>query len=354
MKLYNSIISFAVALGAIFSLSACSDDSKDGYSLNTSYDIPEISSILPKEGFPSAIVTIKGKNFGDEQRFEDRIGRVYFGGVEASEIVSWSDTEIQVRVPKGGNTGEISVWVWKNHTDSSEEFTCIPGVEITSINPSPAFPGGDIVIEGKNYEKFIDKGLKASDIKVLFPSDFGTVESVASEFTSTSITVKVPTNAKGGVITLVMGDLQILEGPELALKGDMKFDFMSYLEKGGTVSVSESCIDSTKQDGYVIYEFEAPATGLFEAYISWGSPKDGTSVNITIGDDLNTLRDGCDDQYTINTPNTGGWGNTEKITFGPYSLTEGNKYYLRISFFTSDTSWCGNVYELGLSLAAND
>lgn len=64
------------------------------------------------------------------------MGRVYFGGVEATDYESWSDNdEIKSTSTAEGITGIITLWVWKNHTETTDEFICVPGAEITSINP---------------------------------------------------------------------------------------------------------------------------------------------------------------------------------------------------------------------------
>lgn len=66
----------------------------------------EITVTSPTFGLEGSLVTILGKNFGTTQSDI----KVTFGGVNA-EVVSVSNTKIEVKVPKGGITGLIKVYV---------------------------------------------------------------------------------------------------------------------------------------------------------------------------------------------------------------------------------------------------
>ena len=90
-KLFNSIMICVLLLSSTFIGTACSDDDKNG---TNKYPVPVISEFSPNEGLPTSVVTIKGANFGTERT--ERVGRVYFGGVEATDYESWSDNEIKV------------------------------------------------------------------------------------------------------------------------------------------------------------------------------------------------------------------------------------------------------------------
>lgn len=66
----------------------------------------EIINISPGFGLEGSLVTILGKNFGTVSSDI----RVTFGGVNA-ELVSTTDTKIEAKVPVGGLTGTIKVYV---------------------------------------------------------------------------------------------------------------------------------------------------------------------------------------------------------------------------------------------------
>ncbi len=350
MTMCALLLSFAL-VGA-----ACSEDEE----VLMKYPAPTISEFSPNEGLPSSIVTIKGTEFGAERT--ERIGRVYFGGVEATEYVSWSNNEIQVRVPASGVTGNITLWVWKNHTETTESFTCVPGAKITEIAPTTTFPGSTIVISGNNFAYFIEKGVTAADVVVSFQAEEGTTTAVATGFTENQIMVEVPADARGGKISVALGDLQTVEGPELTLVGDMfinLLDFIAVKDVNGKVEtnekemVKESVIENTKNGSYVIYEITAPATGLFEPYLLAGTAKDGSYLNVDMGIDLNELKN-----RSVNTALTqdfkkGSWADRNKYVYGPFLLREGNTYYLKLTFLQDGTTWVGNVHEIGMSLASD-
>ena len=348
MKTIKEILACMLLLLISFIGVSCSDNE----TIEGKYPAPTITGFSPAEGLPTQVVTITGSEFGSERT--ERIGRVYFGGVEATDYVSWSDNEIKVRVPEGGKTGPIGLWVWKNNTATNDEFTCIPGAEITSVNPSPTFPGAKIEISGKNFQYFIDKGLTAQDVIVTFCAEDGTVEAVADALTANSVTVTVPMEAKGGAISVAFGDYQKIGGPELPLIGDMNLPLMSYLEKSGTITIEEGGMGSTKNGAYVIYQFDAPATGLFDVSLMTGTTKDGSSLNVNIGDNLNALKTGAlNENLTHKMKKTGSWATNWKDQWGAFYLEEGKTYYLKITFLQEGTTWVGNVGEIGLTLSAD-
>lgn len=348
MKTIKEILACMLLLLISFIGVSCSDSD----TIEAKYPAPTISGFSPAEGLPTQVVTITGSEFGSERT--ERIGRVYFGGVEATDYVSWSDNEIKVRVPEGGKTGPIGLWVWKNSTETSDEFTCVPGAEITSVNPCPTFPGSQIVINGKNFQYFIDKGLTAKDVTVEFCSEEGTKKVVADALTANSVTVTVPMDAKGGGISVSFGDFQKVNGPEIQLVGDLKLSLMDYLEKSGTITIEESGIGSTKNGAYVIYQFDAPATGLFDVSLMTGTAKDGSSLNVNIGDNLNALKTGAlNEKLTHEMKKTGSWATNWKDQWGAFYLEEGKTYYLKITFLQKGSSWVGNIADVGLSISAN-
>ena len=354
----NGVLSLFVMLHCI----ACSDDNEVG---TGKYPVPTIEEFYPTEGLPSSVVTIKGTNFGNERT--ERVGRVYFGGVEATEYVSWSDTELKVRVPNAGVSGNITLWVWKNHTDSNEKFTCVPGAVIQSLSPEISFPGSTITITGKNFGYFLEKGLTAANVEVLFQAEEGTTSVRATSFTEKEIMAEIPADARGGIVTVKFGDLQIVDGPSLTLVGDMLIDMMTFeaiYDAHNKVATNEmnmisvwddgvAHIENTKSGSYAIWKVTAPATGLFEPYVLAGTPKDGSYLNIDMGTDLIDLKNKMVDQSLTKVFIKGNWNDKTKHTFGPFLLREGNTYYLKLTFLQDGTTWVGNAHELGMNLAAD-
>lgn len=343
MKKIYCIITLLALVGLVSVCSSCSESEDE-----LKYPEPTITSFSPSEGLPTSVVTITGTNFGNTRT--ERVGRVYFGGVEATDYVSYSDNEIKVRVPDNAESGPIAVWVWKNHVESDGDFTFIPGAEIKSITPTVAFPGSEITMEGINFKNFLDMPLL--DIVVSFQGAEGNVTANPTSLTENELKVVVPLKAKSGAITVAFGDSQIVAGPELTLVGDYTFTLTDYLKKSGTISIDEYGVGSTKKGAYVIYQFTAPATGLFDAVTQTATTKSGSYLNVNIGDDLNTLKTAAlNSKVTQTMPNTGSWTKDEQLTFGSFYLEEGKTYYLKVTFLQDGSTWVGNLHGLKITLS---
>lgn len=220
MKIYHALMTWLVLALAAMTVASCSDDDDEAA---MRYPAPTITGFSPSEGLPTRIVTITGTEFGSSRT--ERIGRVYFGGVEATEYVSWSDNEIQVRVPEGGETGPITLWVWKNHTETAEAFTCLDGARITEVSSDFVSTGEEFRAYGENFSYFIEQGLTIDDITVTFAAAEGTVEGTVTAFTEEYLDILVPSGARGGTFTVQFGDLQIVTGPSINISGYFNYYF---------------------------------------------------------------------------------------------------------------------------------
>lgn len=114
MKSLKMMSLFAILLLVPFLFNACNDTT------STTSEAPQITSLSPTSGSVGTVVTIRGTGFGlgtDE-------GTVKFGTVEVSgkvgqsgsDYVTWSDTEIKVKVPANAVPGANSVTVYNGST----------------------------------------------------------------------------------------------------------------------------------------------------------------------------------------------------------------------------------------------
>jgi hypothetical protein len=106
---------------------------------------PEIISVEPLEGKAGDTVTILGLNFGDHKG----LSMVEFGGspVTEGDVVSWSGTNIQVKVPAMAKSGEVRVIVGNSSTvlpddQSVGEFEVLPG-RIIHVSANEGSERGD-------------------------------------------------------------------------------------------------------------------------------------------------------------------------------------------------------------------
>jgi uncharacterized protein (TIGR02145 family) len=149
-----------------------------------------ITSITPTVGQIGDEIIITGLLFGSAQG----TSIVSFNGTNVSEYLSWSDSQIKVKVPSGATSGKLTVTV--NGKKSNElDFTVLEPnqPQINKINPTNTGIGSFVSISGLNFGNPQGTGF------VTFNG------SNASEYTSwseSSIIVKVPVEAETGKLSI--------------------------------------------------------------------------------------------------------------------------------------------------------
>lgn len=196
LQVYNILSWLGILSFFAIVLASCEKDPKF-----REFNYPELtlSSFSPAAGRPGYQITINGSNFGDVKKAVT----VYFNGVAATqdEIISVSDKQIVVTVPKTASSGKITVKVWQFTKEVPGDFTYIPRGEIINISPEFGLEGSLVTILGKNF------GSVTSDIKVTF----GGVNAEVISVSDTKIEVKVPLGGVTGSIKVYVG-LQEIEG----------------------------------------------------------------------------------------------------------------------------------------------
>ncbi len=122
---------------------------------------PSISEIDPMIGSPGSVMTIKGRDFGNAKN--SSYVEIASSRITAGAYISWTDTEIKVKLPQNVQDGLVIVGTSSGR--SNPEFFAneygIPVVAhsdpqttfplITSISPSNASVGETIIISGTNF-----------------------------------------------------------------------------------------------------------------------------------------------------------------------------------------------------------
>jgi hypothetical protein len=107
---------------------------------------PVITGISPTHGIPgSTHVTITGSGFGQSQGS----GSVLLGKRNASQISSWSDTQIVATIPTGSRDGVAEVS--QNGLFSNDIPLTMDVPQITGISPSAVAPGMQMTITGTGF-----------------------------------------------------------------------------------------------------------------------------------------------------------------------------------------------------------
>lgn len=203
-----------------------------------------VEDFTPKAGRPTTEVTIKGTNFGEYPE----AAKITFNGVEADEIISYSDTEIVVAVPHNAGSGSVNVQVW-THLKAVGDFEYIPGATLSSVTPDRGFSGEVVTLAGTNFGE--DPGI----ITVMFGDVIAEIVSV----TDTAIEVLVPETSSGVIRILV--DTQLIEGPlfligEVLLTGNIFGHESSWNDNPATYVAAafdgdtETFVDAPSAEGF--------------------------------------------------------------------------------------------------------
>ncbi len=154
--------------------------------------LPNITSISPNYGAIAADITISG-NFDATQ------GNGYVTvGSGIAQVTAWSSSQITIRAPYNGSTGNIIVRQ-DGKTSNGVPFTLYPFPTITNVSASSGAVGSTVTITGTNL---LDGGGKAS---VTFNGIPGTIVSDTAE----SIQVKVPLGATSGRVIMQVNNVAL-------------------------------------------------------------------------------------------------------------------------------------------------
>jgi sugar lactone lactonase YvrE len=156
--------------------------------------LPNITGVSPNYGAIAASISLSG-NFGATEG----AGYVQVNGAK-SQIVSWSNSAIIIRVPYNGAPGLGSVVVTADGLRSNAvPFTLYAFPTITNISVVTGTPGTPVTITGTNL---LDGGEKAN---VTFN---GTPARVTSD-TAAGIQVSVPTGATSGQLRVTVNGVSL-------------------------------------------------------------------------------------------------------------------------------------------------
>jgi hypothetical protein len=150
--------------------------------------LPRVTKLTPKYGVQGATITVKGSGFGATRG----ISYIKFGTVKATTYVTWTATEIQVKVPAGA-AGLLNLAVTTSGgTSNLQPFKVTP--KITKISPVRGPVGTQVTITGTGF------GSKRGTSTVKF--GITAVTNYVS-WSNTQIVVKVPQTGTGTKAVMV-------------------------------------------------------------------------------------------------------------------------------------------------------
>lgn len=212
---------------------------------------PTISSLLPTSGSVDTPITITGTNFGVTQNSSI----VNFNGVLAT-VTSWSNTSIVALVPDGATSGNVTVRI-SGATSNAATFTVV-GPVISTISPTQGPVGTSVVITGTGF------GSSQGSSTVKFNGAAATI----SVWSSTSLTMTVPTGATSGGVIVTVSNVPSDDAPfTVTASAPSTSDIYYYFSDAlGTARVI------TSSDGTVCYDADLYPYGGIRAYNSTCGP----------------------------------------------------------------------------------
>ena len=184
-------------------VSSCDDEEAEVVLLQNPESQPvTLSSIAPDYGFVGDQFTLTGTNFGGGVDFI----QVFIGENEA-EVLTCTDTEVKVLVPKEATTGRISVRFMGQEVNSDLMFRVMGKPSVEQMKPlfglegtqkAWGFVGSEVTFSGSEL------GGSQEDVKVIFKGATNTPAEIVS-WSEEEFKVIVPEGAVSGKLTLTVG-----------------------------------------------------------------------------------------------------------------------------------------------------
>lgn len=149
-----------------------------------------ITAISPQTGSPNDTVTITGTNFGTALT-----DNVVFFNTQVATVLTATATKLTVRVPAAGSTGSLALFANNAHEPvNSSIFTYKNSPVLQNISPNQGNIGDVVTLTGTNFNT-------TPNANVIY---FNGIPSSALTATATKLTVKVPTAATTGKVSLIV------------------------------------------------------------------------------------------------------------------------------------------------------
>ena len=219
---------------------------------------PQITSVSPSRVRYNQVVTIRGTAFG-ANRGTSKV--IFYGGTEPSsfQYVSWSDTQIQMRVPTGARTGNLQV-VTTRGSDTARLTITSPWVR--SISPQTGRTNTVVTVSGENFGS--SRG--SSSVRI------GSV--VVSSFTSWSsgaIRFRIPINTPPGNLTV-----RTSEGTSNSIRLEITSPYLTRIsptqvKTGDQLTLTGGNFGTRRGTGYVSFSSNVRASAA--DYVSWSNSR---------------------------------------------------------------------------------
>ena len=221
---------------------------------------PQITSVSPSRAQYNQVVTIRGTAFGANRgtsRVIFREGKI----PSSSQYISWSDTQIRVRVPTGARTGDVQVVTAKG---SDSYGLTITSPWISSISPQTGRTNTVVTINGGNF----GSSVTSSTVRI------GSVVVSSTSFTSWSssrIRFRIPLNTPPGNLTVSTS-----EGTSNAIHLAITSPYLTSIsptqvKTGGRLTLIGGNFGTRRGTGYVLFTSNVRPSAA--DYVSWSNSR---------------------------------------------------------------------------------
>jgi len=306
-------------------------------------------SFSPSEGTVNDPVTLYGTNFGVHDETEDH---VYFSApnddwVEAT-ILSWQQTEIQVKVPVGAVTGPIRVKIGDTAVDSDDDFTVLAPV-LDSVSPTQDYAEHlDITLTGSRFEDTQGTSVVTfNGVEVdtyVSWSDTQIVVKVPADATTGQVKVKVGANESNGIDFTVLPHINSLDPTSGQVDDEITINGTGFGTSQGTSTVKFNGVEAAVVSwGNLQIVAKVPETTTGDVVVTVGG-NDSNGVSFTVIPNItgfSPVRSWAGQEVTISGTGFGPTQGSSKVYF--YDNVEAASY----------VSWSANQIVVTVPVAAN-
>ena len=221
---------------------------------------PQITSISPSRARHNQVVTIRGTAFGANRG----TSRVIFHGNKipsSSQYVSWSDTQIRVRVPAGARTGNVQV-VTTRGRDTARLTITSPW--ISSISPQTGRTNNVVTVSGGNFGS--SRGSSTVRIgSIVIPS------SALASWSNSAIRFRIPINTPPGNLTV-----RTSAGTSNAIRLQITSPYLTRIsptraKTGERLTLTGGNFGTRRGTGYVLFTSNVRPSAA--DYVSWSNSR---------------------------------------------------------------------------------
>ena len=252
---------------------------------NISYNEPAITDVSPAEDWEQHNdVTITGTDFGPAPGSGGSSSYVKFGTTSAAsgDITSWTDTQIEVKVPTGVSSDSVNITVdVAGNISGTEPFTILPHID--SLNSYSGATGSSVTLTGTHFGTAQGSGGVTVNGETASVTNWG----------ATTVVITIPANALDGDVVLTRDDTKASVGVGYDVVPTISSISPARRVVGEQLTITGSGFGSSRGSSDVTFDGGSVAA---TTYVSWSAtqivvevPAGATTGTVTVNIDDNSV-----------------------------------------------------------------